>query len=491
MIYSEFGNTGKSVSKLGFGTNRFPSQFLQDEKGLNHCADVVRHAIECGINYFDTGHNYDNSKSEQIFGLAFKNCNKPIYVSTKSSSHFDKTSDDVLIRVESSLISMGLQSISFYNMWGVMNQEHYRIVMAKNGPYEGLLKAKELGMIEHICISTHASAEEILKIINDGFYEGITISFNAMTAKAMKPVIEAAYKKSIAVVSMNTLGGGFIPAMPEYFEDLKTQDDDDIAMAALRFNISHKELTVALSGMGSIDIVDKNLKAFEDTSSIGKDRIRKHFLSDNPVFHAFCTGCGYCEPCPVNIPIKQFLTSYNIIYKPGYRSDVERKDKRNLSPVMNVIDNLVLRVTPKSIQNPCKQCGLCERRCTQNLPISERIQEIYDNMNCNETHISQLLNNIANRPVYIWGSGVFGVKALKVLHEIGIPVNGFIDSNSRKYGDFINSLTVQSPEILECNSAIKPYIIIGVSSLYMNEIISQLDVLRYVCDRDYCNKQLM
>jgi len=414
MIYTEYGNTGKMVSRLGFGTNRFEAQYLQDEKGLQHCADVVRHAASCGINYFDTGHNYDQSKSEIIFGLAFKDIKNPFFVSAKSRTDYDKTSDEVLRRVEESLKAMMISKISFYNMWGIMDREHYQFIMAPGGPYEGLIKAKEQGLIEHIVCSVHASTEEILEIVDDGYFEGITISYNVMTAKRMKPVLDAAFKKNIALVSMNSLGGGVIPWLHEFFDDIRMPGDENAAVAALRFNASHKELAVSLSGMGRIEEVEKNVKALENEACISEERIKYHIVSDNPVFKAFCTGCGYCQPCPFGVPIKDHLFAYNFNFYPhqGVTILPETRDFELVLDKLKEFSGIV------PVNNQCKRCGLCEKKCTQRLPIVERIHEIYNyalSYKSRQIEILELeLSAIKNSRTY---------KAALLLKKLLIPEN--------------------------------------------------------------------
>jgi len=357
---------------------------------------------------------------------------------------------------------------------------------AKGGPYQGLVKAKDQGMIEHICVSTHANADEILKIIEDGYFEGITISFNAMTANTMKPVIVAAYKKQIPLVSMNTMGGGFIPWMPDFFDDLLMEDDEDVAMAALRFNVSHKELTVALSGMGTIDIVDKNVNALRDESSIGNKRLTQFSLSSNPVFSAFCTGCGYCEPCPVKLPIKQILSAYNFNFAPvkGQSKNVTL-DNRNFPLVIDQLRIDLIKITSEYKVNPCTQCKTCEKKCTQNLPIISRIKELFDVLHTFDDSLFKLYEQLIERDVYIWGCGYFGKRTLSLLRDIGINVKGFIDSNPAKQGEIIESAPVYMPSILsfECNK--KPFVVIGVGSQFKIEIEKELELLKFDAGFDY------
>jgi len=159
MIYKEYGKTGKKVSALGFGGMRFNKE--EYDKDIEKCADIVRYASSKGINYFDTAPGYCEDKSEIIMGAAFKNMPNPFFVSTKSNYWSDKTADDVRRRCETSIERLGVDKINFYHMWCIMNMEHYRNVMAPGGPYEGALKLKEEGLIDHICISTHATGLQI------------------------------------------------------------------------------------------------------------------------------------------------------------------------------------------------------------------------------------------------------------------------------------------------------------------------------------------
>ncbi len=102
MIYRPYGKTGKHVSVIGMGGMRFGDD---DDYG----AEVVRHASIKGINYFDTAPFYNDDRSEDIFGKAFKNMPAPFYVSTKSSINSDKTADEVRCRIENSLERMNLE----------------------------------------------------------------------------------------------------------------------------------------------------------------------------------------------------------------------------------------------------------------------------------------------------------------------------------------------------------------------------------------------
>ena len=78
-----------------------------------------------------------------------------------------------------------------------MNEGHYKDIIKPGGAYEGALKAKKMGLIEHIVFSNHAVPSVAIKIIEDGLFEGLTLSYNLLNFKLMDPVLKAASKKNI------------------------------------------------------------------------------------------------------------------------------------------------------------------------------------------------------------------------------------------------------------------------------------------------------
>ena len=163
MRYKNFEKTGKKVSALGFGGMRFDPE--NEEMSLR----AVQRAAELGINYFDTAPGYCEDTSERFIGKALSELPKEqqegLYISTKSHISADPKADDVRRRIDDQLKKFHRDKIEFYNMWCILDLEQFRNIMAPGGPYEGALKAKKEGLIEHICASTHASGEEIAEIV--------------------------------------------------------------------------------------------------------------------------------------------------------------------------------------------------------------------------------------------------------------------------------------------------------------------------------------
>jgi 1-deoxyxylulose-5-phosphate synthase len=75
MQYKKLGRTGLDISPIcigcmGFGepSRAYPSWSLDEEASRS----LIRHAIEAGINFFDTANMYSNGGSEEIVGKALK-----------------------------------------------------------------------------------------------------------------------------------------------------------------------------------------------------------------------------------------------------------------------------------------------------------------------------------------------------------------------------------------------------------------------------------
>jgi uncharacterized protein len=357
MLYKEYGKTGKQISTIGFGGMRF----VKSENGydLDQCAEVVKKANELGVNYFDTAPYYCDDQSEAIMGHAFKNMPGQFYVSTKSSK---KSGDELRKQLESSLKRLGLSKINFFHIWCILNLDDYKSRIVKGGAYEAALKAKNEGLIEHIVFSTHCNGEEIETIVNDGYFEGMTVGYNILNFPFRQKGIKAAYERGLGVATMNPLGGGIIPQKADYFNFIRSAEDRTVVEAALRFNGSHKEITTVLAGMGSVSEVLENVNIGDNMREFDEAKLGEIKGKLSSSMDKLCTGCRYCEHCPQNIPVSKYMLAYNdnILGKP--------QDALNTLKWHWGI--------PQEGVKDCIQCGLCEEKCTQHLPIIERLKQI-------------------------------------------------------------------------------------------------------------------
>jgi len=361
MYYNPLGKTGKKVSAISLGGMRYiPEDY---KNGPEKCAEIVLRAMELGINLFDTAPGYSDDMSEDILGYALRQVKEKPYVSTKCSLWMATTAQGAYDAVRRSIDRIGVDQITFYHLWCAKTLEEYAQMIAPGGIYEGILRAKEDGLVGHICLSTHMDGGEIGEIVHDGRIESVILGYNALNFAFRRQGVKACYDAGLGVMAMNPLGGGMIPQYGDSFSFLKSAPDETIVQAALRFLFGQKEVSCALPGVGTIAELEECVSAAGRRVELGEayfNELKTHLQSD---LNTLCTSCAYCLPCPVDLPLVQLLSAYNNLIITGDRPDLRTFLANHWS-----INN--------KLAGNCIACGACETRCTQKLPIIERLQDI-------------------------------------------------------------------------------------------------------------------
>lgn len=356
MLYKEYGKTGKAVSIIGFGGMRFA-----EPKNIEESAGTVLHAFSKGVNYFDTAPGYTKDKSETIMGEAVKEMWKsgtPFYLSSKSAKSSGK---ELRTELEKSLRRLNTDRIDFYHCWCVMTLDDWE-GRKKGGAVKELQKAKEEGLINHVCLSTHLSGPDIRRVAEEGIFEGITLGYSAVNFPYREEGIRSAGEKNLGVVIMNPLGGGLIPENPDTFSFIKTRENQSMVDAALHFLFSQRAITCAIVGFRNKADIDSAAAAVDSFVPYSEKEIALLKGRIEADFNNLCTTCMYCQGCPVDIPVWKFMeTANHLILSRG-----ERIFERLKYHWGGNIDDL----------SRCTQCRLCEEKCTQKLPILDRFEEL-------------------------------------------------------------------------------------------------------------------
>lgn len=91
-VFFEKSDNDKLISKLGFGTWGLGGE-AYGEISYNHAVEVVRHAYNSGIRFFDTAPLYGSGRSESILGHALELFNPESFqIVTKIGLYFDSSS---------------------------------------------------------------------------------------------------------------------------------------------------------------------------------------------------------------------------------------------------------------------------------------------------------------------------------------------------------------------------------------------------------------
>lgn len=364
MIYKQYGSTGIKVSAIGFGGMRF--DMTQDES--KHI-DLVHYAYEKGINYFDTAPGYCDDKSEFIFGKALASLpREKVVISTKLMPCHIKTKQEALDRIRRSCDRLQTDCIDIFHAWNFRTMEQYADCIRPDGLYEAMLEAREAGWIKHLAFSTHLTGNSASEVIETGRFEGVLLGLNILNFPYRIAAVQAARKRGMAVVAMNTLYGGLIGKYPDKFAFI-ARDGETPVTAALRFNAGLEMLDVALNGFTTCEHIDQACAAADSAPLITADALKEYEKLIGSGFEGYCTGCGYCKDCPKGISIPVYMQFYNT----KKLENISDKDM-----VENLKSNRIWGILPevKAPASACISCRYCEKSCTQHLNIVERLREI-------------------------------------------------------------------------------------------------------------------
>lgn len=120
MKYAMLGNSGIEVSRLSVGCMSFgkPSEdFHLWTLGPSETQDMVKLALDAGVNFFDTANKYSHGTSEEYLGRAIKNLvpRDKVVIATKvyfNEGHLSK--EAILREIDGSLKRLGTDYVDLY-----------------------------------------------------------------------------------------------------------------------------------------------------------------------------------------------------------------------------------------------------------------------------------------------------------------------------------------------------------------------------------------
>jgi predicted aldo/keto reductase-like oxidoreductase len=367
MRYKKFGNTGMDISVLGFGCMRFPMTKIdgKDVVEEDKTIEMLHRAYELGVNYFDSAYFYCEGQSEVVLGKALKGIRDKVYVSTKSPGHMVKKYGDYRRILEDQLKKLDMDYIDVYHFHGIGYDNFFETDKA-SGWLDEAKKAKEEGLIKHISFSFHDKPESLTKLADLGHFESLLCQYNSID-RSNEASMAHAKQKGLGVAVMGPLGGGRVSGMSKEVADKLGIKVKSNAELALRFVLANPSIDCALSGMGSLSMVEENCATASNAAPLSKNEIiaiNEMMEENKKLADLYCTGCAYCMPCPqgVNIPhIFSAMNNYKVYGTVEYARGQYAEIGSQWVPGRNA--------------SACTECGACEKRCPQKLKIREQLKE--------------------------------------------------------------------------------------------------------------------
>jgi predicted aldo/keto reductase-like oxidoreductase len=177
--------------------------------------------------------------------------------------------------------------------------------------------------------------------------------------------------QGLGVVIMGPVGGGRLGAPSRVIRELLPGQVASSAEVALRFVLHNSHVDVALSGMGTMEMVVENAAIAANMAPLSEEelaRIQAMMQENQRLAGLYCTGCQYCMPCPqgVNIPEIFTLMNYHRVYE---LTEYARQAYGQIGQAPWMQYNNAAA---------CSSCGACEKKCPQKLPIRRQLAQTHE-----------------------------------------------------------------------------------------------------------------
>ena len=361
---------GNKLSVLGFGCMRF------SRKGNGIDTDKAEKelmaAYEAGVNYFDTAYIYPGSEAALGEILERNGIREKVNIATKIPQFMVRNREGLDKYFDEQLSRLRTTYIDYYLMHHVTDVAMWEKLKAV-GVLDWIRAKKESGAIRNIGFSYHGNTENFLKVLGDYDWDFCQVQYNYLDEVSQAGVkgVKAAAERGIPVVIMEPLRGGkLVNMLPKgALEAMKASGRGwTPAEWGLRWLYDQPEVTVVLSGMNSVEMVEENCRTASEALAghlTEEDRAVLEVVKKNIREKAKvgCTGCRYCMPCPKGVVIPGIFRCYNAMF-------TESKSLGRFQFAQTV----GLTKQP-AFATQCVQCGKCEQHCPQNIPIRQKLKE--------------------------------------------------------------------------------------------------------------------
>ena len=248
--YRKLGHTSERVSVIGLGGFHIIKQNSENES-----IQIVRTAIDNGINFMDNSWDYNNGLSEIRMGKALRDgYRNKAFLMTKIDGHNSKTATKQL---DESLKRLQTDVIDLLQIHEVIRMTDPEIIFGPGGTMEALVAAKKAGKIRYIGFTGHKSPDIHLKMLqtarDNGFkFDTLQMPLNLLDANFNsfeKKVLPVALKEGMGVLGMKPICSGVL-----------LQTKTVTAVECLHYAIS-LPVSVVITGCDSLPILQQALDA--------------------------------------------------------------------------------------------------------------------------------------------------------------------------------------------------------------------------------------
>jgi uncharacterized protein len=248
--YRTLGHTGEKVSLLGIGGYHIGKPFVSESTGVQ----IVRTALENGVNFLDNCWDYHGGLSEERMGRALRDGYRDkAFLMTKVDG---RTAQSASQQLDQSLQRLQTDRLDLIQMHQLSEMDEPDQVFAPGGALEALIQAKKAGKARYIGFTGHTDPKIHLHMLEladqHGFvFDSVQMPLNVMDAHFNSfghGVLPVLTKKNIGILGMKTMGDKSI---------LKSKTVTPVECLRYSMNLP---LSVCITGCDSMEILQQ---AFE------------------------------------------------------------------------------------------------------------------------------------------------------------------------------------------------------------------------------------
>ena len=305
--YVRLGRTELEISDISFGSSRL-------RRGDEH---LIHHALDRGINYFDTADGYSAGASENTIGRALEGRRDKVYIASKFVAGKDETRVSLMRALDTSLRRLRTDYIDVYFNHAVNDVAR----MANPEWHEFSAMAKRQGKIRFTGMSGHGPrliecldyafdrdlVDVVLVAYNFGqdpsFLANMTRSFRLPLQPDLPRALAKAKSRDVGVVTMKTLMGARLNDMRRFETGGAT-----FSQAAFRWVLSDAHVDALIVSMTQQGQIDEYLGGSGGMPVSSEDvALLERYAVANGI--TYCRhACSLCEgACPYGVPIPDVL----------------------------------------------------------------------------------------------------------------------------------------------------------------------------------------
>lgn len=330
--YRTLGKTGLRVSGVGCGV------------GIEPDPQVVRRAIDLGVNYFDTARGYGAGKSEEITGSALKGRRDRVILATKTDA---RTKADVFSDMDASLKALSMDHV---DIWHLHSRDTPDTITDE--AVEACLDLKKQGKTRFIGVSAHDINAVADTILNLGVFDVVQTTYSyAIAAPFRNEAIAKLHAAGIGVVAMKVIiaVAGFVP------RDINLPEEGPLA--AIKWVLTNPEISTTVPYAKNISELEMNVRAMAESYTPQDEKLL--YVRNREIRSTYCRMCYECKGrCPNGVPVTDELRilAYNDF-------------GGNFRQAKDSFGNLPSEI--RRIQ--CSDCASCAVRCPNGVEVQSRL----------------------------------------------------------------------------------------------------------------------